>query len=140
LKRAIVPAIDAPNETMDDTQYLQHCRALWREFAGTLNTRTAQVDAENPLRELALEFSNIEDAELYANGPALVMRLFTHQPEFAPTFPRTLLWFLGGDCLHVLTDDEVVIFQALDEARLASADRGEMFDYHAAAAKRLQLT
>ncbi|HBQ40088.1 MAG TPA: hypothetical protein DD808_05890, partial [Halieaceae bacterium] len=70
----------------------------------------------------------------------LVMRLFTHQPEFAPTFPRTLLWFLGGDCLHVLTDEEIATFQALDEARLEAAARGELFDYQGNAAARLQLT
>ena len=68
------------------------------------------------------------------------MRLFSHQPEFAPTFPRSLLWFLGGDCLHVLTDQEIATFQALDEERLEAAERGELYDYRAQATARLQLT
>jgi hypothetical protein len=125
---------------MDDTQYLQHCRGLWREFATTLNQRTAGLDSENPLRELADACYRLPDEALYTQGPPLVMRLFTHQPEFAPTFPRTLLWFLGGDCLHVLTDEEIATFQALDEARLEAAARGELFDYQGNAAARLQLT
>ena len=124
---------------MDDTQYLQYCRKLWREFASTLGKRTAGLDEENPLRELADACNRLPDEELYTLGPELAMRLFSHQPEFAPTFPRSLLWFLGGDCLHVLTDEEIATFQALDEARLEAAARGELYDYRAQAAARLQL-
>jgi hypothetical protein len=124
---------------MDDTQYLQHCRGLWQDFAKTLALRTAALDEENPLRLLAEEFLALPEAELYSDGAPLVMRLFSHHPEFAPTFPRSLLWFLGGDCLHVMTDEEVATFQALDEERLAAAERGETYAYGAEARARLQL-
>ncbi|MEQ9462856.1 MAG: PA2817 family protein [Haliea sp.] len=125
---------------MDDTQYLHYCRGLWQDFAGTLARRTAAMDEENPLRLLAQEFQAVPEAELYRDGSALAMRLFSHHPEFAPTFPRSLLWFLGGDCLHVMTDEEIATFQALDEERLDSAERGEVFDYRAQASARLRLT
>ena len=50
--------------------------------------------------------------------PALVARLFTTYPDFAPTFPRELLWFFGGDCLHYMPDEEIATFQQLEELRL----------------------
>ena len=124
---------------MDDTQYLQHCRGLWQDFANTLARRTAALDEENPLRLLAAEFLALPEAELYSDGAPLALRLFSHHPEFAPTFPRSLLWFLGGDCLHVMTDEEITTFQALDEERLAAAACGETYAYGAEARTRLQL-
>jgi hypothetical protein len=139
VKPSIVPAIEAPNEKMDDTQYLHYCRGLWHEFTATLDRRTTALDAENPLRLLAKEFRGLPEADLYSDGSALAMRLFSHHPEFAPTFPRSLLWFLGGDCLHVLTDEEVATFQALDEERLAAAACGKAFPYRAEAKARLRL-
>ncbi len=125
---------------MDDTQYLHYCRGLWQDFADTLARRTAALDEENPLRLLAQECQAVPEAELYRDGSALAMRLFSHHPEFAPTFPRSLLWFLGGDCLHVMTDEEIATFQALDEERQACAERGEIFDYRAEASARLRLS
>jgi len=124
---------------MDDTQYLQHCRRLWRDFGNTLARRTAAMDEENPLRMLAAECLSVPEEDLYRDGAPLALRLFTHHPEFAPTFPRSLLWFLGGDCLHVMTDEEIATFQALEEERLAAAERGETFAYGAEARARLQL-
>ncbi|MDO8863894.1 PA2817 family protein [Haliea sp. E1-2-M8] len=124
---------------MDDTQYLQHCRGLWHEFASTLARRTTALDEQDPLRLLAEEFLALPEADLYRDGAALALRLFSHHPEFAPTFPRSLLWFLGGDCLHVMTDEEIATFQALDEERLAAAERGDTFAYRAEASARLRL-
>lgn len=124
---------------MDDTQYLQYCRGLWHEFATTLTRRTAALDQQDPLRLLAEEFLALPEAHLYRDGSALALRLFSHHPDFAPTFPRTLLWFLGGDCLHVMTDEEIATFQALDEERLAAAERGVTFAYSAEVSARLRL-
>lgn len=126
---------------MNDTQYLQYCRNLWQQFSDTLNTRCENLDSEHPLRLLAAGFARLADnpGDLYREGPDLVIRLFSHHPEFAPTLPRTLLWFLGGDCLHVLTEEEIAVFQQLDDERLAFAAQGETLDYGGAAAARLPL-
>ncbi|MBN7798852.1 PA2817 family protein [Parahaliea mediterranea] len=125
---------------MDDQQYLQHCRDKWSEFADTFVQRTAALDDSDPLRELALGCQQAgRDSEgLYAEGPSLLSRLFTTFPEFAPTVPRELLWFLGGECLHYLSDDELDLYQRLDEARGEAADRGEVIDFEEARAKLLK--
>lgn len=41
--------------------------------------------------------------------------LMMFQPQLAPAVDRELLWILGGDCLHYLTDDEINRFQHDDD-------------------------
>ncbi|MCY0966691.1 hypothetical protein [Parathalassolituus penaei] len=41
--------------------------------------------------------------------------LMMFNPQLAPAVDRELLWILGGDCLHYLTDDEVNQFQQQDD-------------------------
>ena len=126
---------------MNDEQYLDHCRRLLREFAGDFLRRTADLDPEDPLRELAAAFSDLDEGarDLYAEGPALVGRLFITHPDFAPTFPRDLLWFLGGECLHFMPDEEILQYQQLEELRREAADRGATLDLVQARAKLLKL-
>ncbi|MCB1687233.1 MAG: hypothetical protein KDI33_02045 [Halioglobus sp.] len=126
---------------MNDQQYLEHCHTLLAAFSRELVTRTQQLPQDHPLRELAEGYRSLADnsTDLYDKGPALVARLFDTYPEFAPTFPRQLLWFLGGDCLHYMADEEIEQHQQLEELRLAAAARGETFNFQAARAKLLNL-
>ena len=66
-------------------------------------------------------------------------RLFTTYPDFAPTFPRDLLWFFGGECLHFMPDSELELYQKLDSQRHEAAARGEQLDLATARAKLLKL-
>ncbi|CAA0088694.1 Uncharacterised protein [Halioglobus japonicus] len=111
------------------------------EFSSELTTRTEQLPEDHPLRELARNFRDLAEnnTELYERGPALVARLFDTYPEFAPTFPRQLLWFMGGDCLHYMADEEIEQHQQLEELRLDAANRGETFNFKDARAKLLNL-
>ena len=126
---------------MNDEQYLKHCRELLSEFAHTMVTRTEHLPQDDSLRELAASFQSLADGEgdLYADGAGLITRLFTTYPDFAPTLPRELLWFLGGDCLNYMPDDEIDTFAQLAELRSAAAARGETLDLRAARAKLLNL-
>lgn len=127
---------------MNDAQYLLHCRELLTDFARGLSTRTASLPGDDGLRQLATEFERLahgSEADLYADAATLVDRLFTTYPDFAPTFPRELLWFFGGDCLHFMPDDEIALFQQLDEKRSEAAAGGNILDLQAARAKLLNL-
>ena len=126
---------------MNDQQYLQHCQELLRDFAETLFQRTATLAQDDSFRQLAGAFQELAnaDGELYREGPELVSRLFTTYPDFAPTFPRELLWFFGGDCLHYMPDDEINLFQQLEEMRCSAAAAGETIDLREARAKLLKL-
>ena len=126
---------------MKDEQYLQHCLALLSGFAETLLTRTRHLPPDDTLRGLAEAFQALAtDGEaLYIEGPKLIARLFTTYPDFAPTLPRELLWFFGGDCLHYMPDEEINQYQQLEEMRTAAASRGETLDLRSARAKLLKL-
>ncbi len=127
---------------MNDHQYLSHCRRLLADFARTLSRRTGSMNETDSLKQLAEAFQQLaddEESDLYGIGPGLVDRLFTTYPDFAPTLPRELLWFMGGDCLHFMPDDEIALYQQLDELRAEAAARGELLDLGAARAKLLKL-
>ena len=127
---------------MNDEQYLLHCRTLLAEFYRTFVTRTAVLPADHPLRELALGFAELDEqtaADLYTLGPELVSRLFDTYPDFAPTFPRQLLWFLGGDCLHYMADEEILQYQQLEDLRVKAVSSGKAFNFNDARAKLLNL-
>jgi hypothetical protein len=126
---------------MNDSQYLQHCREQLKQFADDIVQRTDSLDETDSLRELSLAFKKLgeDETHFYAQGQSLVNRLFTTYPDFGPTFPRELLWFLGGDCLHYMPDEEIAVYQQLEEQRQASAERGEIIDFAAARAKLLKL-
>ena len=121
---------------MNDDQYLKHSLSVLEAFSAALAARTQELPDDHPLRELAREFRALGKAQtnLYPQGHAVVARLFNTFTDFAPTFPRSLLWFFGGDCLHYLTDEEISQFQQLDELRLAAAERGEVLDLEQARA------
>lgn len=98
---------------MNDSEYKEHCLGLLNGFANEFSTRTRELPANDSLRELAMDFVAIAGGERdrYLEGPALVSRLFTTYPDFAPTFPRELLWFFGGECLHYMPDEEIAEFE-----------------------------
>mgnify|MGYP003625966757 CR=1 FL=1 len=126
---------------MNDEQYRDHCLSLLSEFAATMTQRTAALAEDDSLRQLAASFAALAAGEgnLYEDTPGLISRLFTTYTDFAPTFPRQLLWFFGGDCLHYMPDEEIAVFQALEDQRLEAAATGERFDPLAARAKLLKL-
>jgi hypothetical protein len=125
---------------MNDEQYMAHCKEQFASFSQAMMKRTDSLDNADSLRELAVAFENVAKAknDLYKKGPALIFRLFETYPDFAPTFPRELLWFLGGECLHFMPDEEIAVFQQLDELRGAAQTRGEVLDFQAARAKLMK--
>lgn len=126
---------------MDDAQYVTYCRDQLSEFAATLVKRTEHLPENDSLRELAAAFRQLADGErdLYLDGASLVSRLFTTYPDFAPTFPRDLLWFLAGECLHYMPDEEIATYQQLDEMRTEAAAQGKTLDLRQAKVSLKQL-
>lgn len=69
------------------------------------------------------------DSGYIDNGQLLVTRWIRMYPELVPLIPRDLLFFFGGDCLHFMPDEELQLFQALDEKRYAAESNREVFEY-----------
>ena len=48
-------------------------------------------------------------------GQYLLTQVVTHYPHITPRVNRDLFWFFGGECLHYMGDDELALYQQLDE-------------------------
>lgn len=125
---------------MNDSEYREMCLEMAGRFARRIGEEAGRSSPDDPLRKLAQGFERIANGDdIYEDGPRLVRKLFSSCPQLAPDFPRDLLWFIGGDCLHLMTDEELAKFQQLDEMRAEAAARGEVLDYHEERAKLLNL-
>ena len=125
---------------MNDQQYREHCLEQLTRFAAHFFEQVKDSSPDDPVRELARAFEGIAAGDgLYETGPDLVARLFSSCPQIAPSFPRELLWFLGGDCLHFMPDEELGMFQELDDMRLEAEQSGVHLDYQEARANLLKL-
>lgn len=78
--------------------------------------------------ELLSELPRDMENSLYL-GQDLIRQIFHRYPQIAHLVPRDLLWFFGGDCLHFMPDEEIELYQQLDERRYAAVEAGEPFDW-----------
>lgn len=63
-------------------------------------------------------------------GQDLMCQVIQRYPQIAHLVPRDLLWFFGGDCLHYMPDDELDMYQALEERRFEAEQNDEPFDWN----------
>jgi hypothetical protein len=125
---------------MNDQQYKQHCRDVFEQFNKFLQLQGQACSPDDPILELCAEFASASAAQnLHEDGPPLVAKLFGSCPHLSPAFPRELLWYLGGDCLHNMPDEEIALYQQLDELREQASARGEQLNLPEARAKLLKL-
>lgn len=78
--------------------------------------------------ELLMSLPDIPDERHL--GQDLICQVFHRYPQVAHLVPRDLLWFFGGDCLHYMPDDEISLFQELDERRHQAEQDGVPFDWN----------
>ncbi|MDH1262873.1 MULTISPECIES: PA2817 family protein [unclassified Pseudomonas] len=79
--------------------------------------------------ELLSELPRDPESSLYL-GQELISQIFHRYPQIAHLVPRDLLWFFGGDCLHFMPDEEIALFQRLDERRFEAEENDEPFDWN----------
>lgn len=86
-----------------------------------INTQLLQVKDElnmpddetlNQLQQLLEDFEQNKDSAIL-DAQQWLAKIFNFYPQFAPIIPRALLWFVGGECLHYLTDEELLAFEEL---------------------------
>ncbi|MEN8639032.1 PA2817 family protein [Pseudomonas sichuanensis] len=63
-------------------------------------------------------------------GQDLLCQVIQRYPQIAHLVPRDLLWFFAGDCLHYMPDEELDLYQTLEERRHEAGQKGEPFDWH----------
>ena len=58
-------------------------------------------------------------------GQDILCQVITRYPQIAHLVPRDLLWFFAGDCLHYMPDDEIELYQALEERRFEAEENDD---------------
>lgn len=116
-----------------------HIQLLYRvhERLGRAQSQSGGLISDEILHQLmqVIDLLREHSDAGYAQGQDWLVRIFTHVPQLSPAVERDLLWFFGGDCLHFLSDDEIRLFQQLDELEEDCVRQGKSFDRHAS--KRL---
>ena len=116
--------------------YLDHNLALLAHLRGILIAmgESGQVTDESHqlflerFDELVMNLPNVpEERHL---GQDLICQVFHRYPQIAHLVPRDLLWFFGGDCLYFMPDEEIAIFQQLEERRYEAEQNDEPFDWN----------
>ena len=79
--------------------------------------------------ELLVELPKDPENSLYL-GQDLISQIFHRYPQIAHLVPRDLLWFFGGDCLHFMPDEEIELYQTLEERRYEAEANDEPFDWN----------
>lgn len=72
----------------------------------------------------------IDPIESQYLGQDLMSQVILRYPQIAHLVPRDLLWFFGGDCLHFMPDEELDLYQALEERRFEAEQNDEPFDWN----------
>lgn len=106
---------------MSSQETFAYHRQQLADFAEILPEALALIIHEDQQQELTTNLKiaceNL-DADM-ANGWHLAQDWFFsfigNHPQFTPLIPRDLLWFLGADCMHFLTDEEITRFQNIEE-------------------------
>jgi len=119
------------------TPYIDHQLVLLDHLRGILVAlgEAEQVPEESHALflerydELRLELPIDPVASAYL-GQDLMCQIIQRYPQIAHLIPRDLLWFFGGDCLHYMPDDEIALYQALEERRFEAEENEEPFDWN----------
>ena len=117
--------------------YLDHHLALLAHLRSLLVAvgEADQVPEENHalfverFDELMSELPRDPEGSQYL-GQDLISQVFHRYPQIAHLVPRDLLWFFGGDCLHFMPDEEIDLYQRLDERRFEAEQNDEPFDWN----------
>ena len=72
----------------------------------------------------------IDPIESQYLGQDILCQVIQRYPQIAHLVPRDLLWFFAGDCLHYLSDEEIDLYQALEERRYEAEQNDEPFDWN----------
>jgi len=129
---------------MTDNLYFEHHRQLILALIDAAK-QMPRLAEHAPRDEADNEF--LEDLErlsegtqinetFISKGQASLCRIVARYPELTPLAHRDLFWLFGGDCLHFMPDEEIALYQRLDERRYSLESEGKTFNF---AEERAQL-
>ena len=63
-------------------------------------------------------------------GQDILCQVIERYPQIAHLVPRDLLWFFGGACFNFLSDEELDMYEKLEERRFEAEENDEPFDWN----------
>ena len=63
-------------------------------------------------------------------GQDILCQVIERYPQIGHLVPRDLLWFFGGACFNYLSDEELNMYEALEERRYEAEQNDEPFDWN----------
>lgn len=117
-------------------QYLEHHQQLLRNFNQEIqqqppfNSDSLSEQDQSLLNDVQhlTQQSSLNNDDRYTGQQALC-RIISGYSHLTPLLPRDLLWFFGGDCLHFMPDEEIQVFQQLEEAYYDAQASQQPFNY-----------
>ncbi|RDL45911.1 hypothetical protein DN730_02345 [Marinomonas piezotolerans] len=67
-------------------------------------------------------------SEFLFDAQELIARFIRCYPNLVPLMRRELLYFVGGECLHFLGDEELAFYQSIDEQLFDLESTGKSVD------------
>jgi hypothetical protein len=136
-------SISSSEPSIYDQEYYTYHLELLAAFSAQIqqlppfNTEFPSEDDQEFLIALAQLQQQPKDVDFLEQGQLLMCRVVGSYPHLMPLLYRDLLWFFGGDCLHYMPDEEISVFQRLDEQREEAKQQHVPFSYREARAKSM---
>ncbi len=86
-----------------------------------------EADFLQKWQELLKEAESLS-ADYLFNAQELLARLIRCYPNLTTLIRRELLWFVGGECLHFLGDEELDLYQNFEEIAYEYEQNGKDYD------------
>jgi len=134
-------SISSSEQSSYDQEYYTYHLELLSAFSAQIehlppfNEESLSEDDQEFLAALAHLQQQPQGISFLEQGQVLMCRVVGAYSHLMPLLYRDLLWFFGGDCLHFMPDDEIAIFQRLDEQREEAKQQRVPFSYKEARAK-----
>lgn len=134
-------SISSSEQSIYDQEYYIYHLDLLAAFCAQIqqlppfNTEHASEDDQEFLAALTQLQQQPQGIDFLEQGQVLMCRVVGSYPHLMPLLYRDLLWFFGGDCLHFMPDEEIAIFQRLDEQREEAKQEQRVFSYKEARAR-----
>lgn len=136
-------SISSSEQSIYDQEYYTYHLELLTAFSAQIqplppfNAEFPSEDDQEFLAALAQLLQQPQDVSFLEQGQVLMCRVVGSYPHLMPLLYRDLLWFFGGDCLHFMPDEEIAVFQRLDEQREDAKQQQVPFSYKEARAKSM---
>ncbi len=109
---------------------LELMRNLQQQLQKMIDSESMPELEQSPLPEKLAELIAVADEEsVLFETQQLISNFVGNFPQLTPLISRDLLWLLGGDCLHWMPDEEVELYQQLDELYHNALENDESFNW-----------